>query len=320
MAAPSPDIPPPDAPLVTTSGDIRTLDAPLVVASGDIRTLHAPLVTTSGDIRTLHAPLVTTSGDIRTLAFRPGEVQSEMRLSRPDRLMLAYVRAMMLFAWLAPHPRHILMVGLGGGSLAKFCHRHFPASRITVVELRADVIALREQFCVPPDDARFKVVQADACAYIAAMPANAERVDVLVVDGFDAAGLPPALVSSRFYADCWRALADDGVLVANVFSYDPQYRAMLGRLGLVFGARVARVAGVAGNNRIVFAVRASLARQQEGAAPPGLAAARLGALARLAGGRRWWGRSLCNRMLVRLVLLWLIGRSARAAPPRRQAM
>ena len=38
-------------------------------------------------------PLVTTCGDVRTLAFRPGEVQSEMRVSQPDRLVLAYVRA-----------------------------------------------------------------------------------------------------------------------------------------------------------------------------------------------------------------------------------
>ncbi|WP_426191093.1 transferase spermidine synthase [Massilia sp. DWR3-1-1] len=253
------------------------------------------------------APLVTTTGDIRTLAFRPGEVQSQMRLSRPARLMLAYVRAMMLFALFVPRPRHILMVGLGGGSLAKFCHRHFPDTRITVVELRADVIALREQFCVPPDDARFQVVHGDACAYIAGL---AGAVDVLVLDGFDAAGLPPALVSSRFYAHCRRALVDGGVLVANIFSYDPQYGPMLGRLALVFGGRVARLAGVAGNNRIVFAVRAPLADDAE--TPPVRALAVQRWLARHPGV----GGALRNRLLVRLVLAWLIGRHAWRRPRR----
>jgi spermidine synthase len=109
-------------------------------------------------------PLVCTRGDLRTLEFMPGNVQSEMRLSRPSELMLAYTRAMMCFALFVPRPRHILMVGLGGGSLAKFCYRHFPQSRITVLELRADVIALRDQFGVPPDDARFTVVHGDAAA------------------------------------------------------------------------------------------------------------------------------------------------------------
>ena len=81
---------------------------------------------------------------------------------------------------------------------------------------------------------------------------------MLVVDGFDAAGLPPALGSSRFYADCRRALRDGGVLVANIFSYDPQYPAMLGRLQLMFGGRVCWLDKVAGNNRILFAVKAPL--------------------------------------------------------------
>jgi spermidine synthase len=242
------------------------------------------------------SPLVTTDGDIRTLAFRPGEVQSEMRLSRPYRLMLAYVRAMMMFVLFVPRPRHIVMVGLGGGSLAKYCYRHFPAARITVVELRADVIALREQFCVPPDDHRFRVIHADACAWITAID---EPVDVLVVDGFDATGLPAPLVSSRFYADCRRALVDGGVLVANVFSYDPQYGAMMGRLDLVFGGRLARLAGVAGNNRIVFAVRSPLASD----APP--ASCQAVRTQRLLAPRDGTGSHLLNRLLVRLVLAWI---------------
>ncbi|WP_317205355.1 transferase spermidine synthase [Janthinobacterium sp.] len=199
-------------------------------------------------------PLVHTRGDRRSLEFQPGMIQSEMRLSRPDELVLRYARAMMCFVLFLPRPRHIVMVGLGGGSLAKFCYRHLPASDITVLELRADVIALREQFCIPPDDARFRVIHADAVAYLAGAPACA---DVLLVDGFDAGGLPPALGSARFYADCRRALRPGGVLVANIFSYDRHYGAMLGRLRLTFRGQICWFDGIAGNNRIVFAVNAA---------------------------------------------------------------
>ena len=179
-----------------------------------------------------------------------------MLLSDPTRLVLAYCRAIMCFALFVPRPRHIVMVGLGGGSLAKFCYRHFPQARITVIELRADVIALRAQFAVPPDDARFRVVHADAAAWLAEFEGGA---DVLVVDGFDHSGMAPALGTARFYADCRRALADGGVLVANFISYDPQYRPMLARLSLMFDSRVCAFARAAGNNRIVFAVKAALA-------------------------------------------------------------
>lgn len=239
-------------------------------------------------------PLVTTRGGRRRLEFVAGDVQSEMRLAAPHALVLAYTRAMMCFALFVPRPRHIVMVGLGGGSLAKFCYRHFPAARITVLELRADVIALRGQFALPPDDARFQVIHADAVAWLAGRRAIA---DVLVVDGFDRAGLPPALGSARFYGDCRRALADGGVLVANMFSYDPACPRMLARLRLMFDARLCWLDGVAGNNRIVFAVKAVPGPAGD-AAPAVRMQARLAARSGL--GHRW-----LNRLLVRAVLAWL---------------
>ncbi len=239
------------------------------------------------------APRIVERRGRRTLEFTPGHVQSEMLVADPDRLVLAYTRAMMCFALFVPRPRHIVMVGLGGGSLAKFCHRHFPSARITVLELRADVIALRAQFAIPPDDARFQVVRADATVWLAGRRAEA---DVILVDGFDAAGLPPALGSARFYGHCRRALCDEGVLVANMFSYDPDYGPMRARLARLFSQRVCLLAGVAGNNRILFALKRAPIRAC--AAPE----------------RRWhgWmarrdgiGTGLLNRALIGAVMLWL---------------
>jgi spermidine synthase len=241
-------------------------------------------------------PLVATRDDRRTLEFMPGNVQSEMRLSRPSKLVLSYSRAIMCFALFVPRPRHIVMVGLGGGSLAKFCYRHFPRARITVIELRADVIALREQFCVPPDDARFKVVHADAADYLAAAP---DCADVLVVDGFDEAGLPPRLGSARFYGDCRRALRHGGVLVANIFSYDPNHGKMLGRLRLMFDDRVCWFDRIAGNNHIVFAVKAPLHSAPAAAAPRALR------IQRLVARRNGLGAGLLNRVLALGLVAWL---------------
>lgn len=198
-------------------------------------------------------PLVRTDGDRRTLEFTPGDIQSAMRLSRPDALVLAYARAMMCFTLFVPRPARILMVGLGGGSMAKFCRRHFPDAHITVLELRADVIALREHFLVPPDDARFRVIHADAAAWMTSAPPEA-RFDVIVVDGFDESGLPPALSNRPFYADCRRRLRPAGVLVANVFSYDRRHGAVIGALDGAFDGRTCRLDKVAGNNHILFEI------------------------------------------------------------------
>ncbi|TFW35680.1 transferase spermidine synthase [Massilia horti] len=246
-------------------------------------------------------PLVRTRAGQRTLEFTPGDVQSAMLLARPNALVLAYARAMMCFALFVPRPRHIVMVGLGGGSLAKFCYRHFPTARLTVIELRADVIALRDQFHVPPDDERFTVIQADAVDYVGSLSASA---DVLLVDGFNADGLPPALGSEQFYVNCRRLLREGGVLVANIFSYDPNYEAMLARLRLAFGHRICWFDGIAGNNRILFAAR------------PGPHDTRAQRMQRLVARRNGLGMGLFNRLLARLVVLWLERRAAWPSPRR----
>jgi spermidine synthase len=242
-------------------------------------------------------PLVRTRRGRRTLEFAPGDIQSEMLLARPSALVLAYLRAMMGFVLFAPSPRRIVMVGLGGGSLAKFCHRHFPAAHITVIELRADVIALRDAFHVPPDSARFTVVQADAADWLAAHPGSA---DVLLVDGFDARGLPTRLADAPFYADCRRALRPGGVLVANVFTYDPRYPDVMDALDTVFEDRTCWFDKVAGNNRIVYALHT----------PAKATLRRLTALRR----RRGLGPGLLNRLAIRFILVWIASRSVLAPP------
>ncbi|QJE02925.1 fused MFS/spermidine synthase [Massilia forsythiae] len=254
-------------------------------------------------------PLVRTRGRRRTLEFAPGDIQSEMLLSDPDALVLDYTRAMMGFALFVPRPRHILMVGLGGGSLVKFCYRRFPGCRITVIELRADVIALREQFCVPQDDARLRIVHGDAAACLAPAGRRSGRpcadiapADVILVDGFDRAGLPAALANAGFYRDCRALLHEGGVLVANVFTYDTRYHAVLAALDAVFGGRTCWLDKVAGNNRIVFAVRA-----RDDAAP----AARL---QRRLARRRGLGLGWLNRLGIRLLLAWLTWRSVLSPP------
>jgi spermidine synthase len=239
----------------------------------------------------LPKPLVRTEGDRRTLEFTPGDIQSAMRLSRPHALVLAYARAMMCFALFVPRPARILMVGLGGGSMARFCYRHFPDARITVLELHPEVIALREQFMVPPDDARFRVVHADAAEWMAG--AADALFDVIVVDGFDAAGLPPALASLPFYKDCRRRLTPDGVLAANVFSYDPRHGEVLAALDEAFDGRSCRLDTVAGNNHILFA--AARAGSRAGRLQKRLAASRS-----LLPGLRL---GFLNRLLVRLILI-----------------
>lgn len=197
-------------------------------------------------------PFVRRTGDALTLHFARHEIQSRMSLLQPDALDLAYTRMMMGFLLFAPAPAHIAMVGLGGGSLAKFCHRHLPESRITVAEVDPAVIALRDTFLVPADDERFAVVQQDGADFVRR---GDLAPDVLLLDGFDAAGLPAQLCTQGFYDDCHEMLAPDGIMVANLHVNRPHRQASLERIRNRYGAAVFEVMDDDMTNSVVFACK-----------------------------------------------------------------
>jgi spermidine synthase len=197
------------------------------------------------------APFVLHEGGVRSLHFTMGETQSSMRADRPDDLTIDYTRTMMGFLLLRPGPREIVMIGLGGGSMAKFCHRHLPSARITVVENNPGVIQLRHEFQVPDDDERLSVVAADGAAFMRGFTGAA---DVLLVDGFDQDGQPPALCSQAFYADCRRALASGGVLVVNLHVDDPGHDVHTGRIADAFEGNVMQVVASRQANCVIFAM------------------------------------------------------------------
>jgi len=195
-------------------------------------------------------PEIHTEGRRVSLRFNMDSIQSTMNLDDPTRLELEYTRAMMLFLLFQPAPRAMLMIGLGGGSLPKYCHRHLPGADITVVEINPAVIALREVFQVPPDGARFRVLADDGARHVRATPVSH---DVILVDGFNADGQPEALGTADFYDACRAALQPDGVLVVNLDSDPAASDPLLARLEQAFDGGVKTMLTDGGTNRIALA-------------------------------------------------------------------
>lgn len=139
--------------------------------------------------------IVHEEAGVRSLYFSAGKVQSSMRTSDPIELVLGYTMTMMGFLLFMDEPKNILIVGLGGGSLSKYCYRQFSQARITTLEINREVIGLRDCFLVPHDDERFQVVHADAADYLERSDIQA---DIILLDGFAADGLPEGLSSESF--------------------------------------------------------------------------------------------------------------------------
>jgi spermidine synthase len=198
-------------------------------------------------------PQLHTNSQTRTLRFGTDLVQSSMRLDDPDELLLEYTRAMMGFLLFNPCPSTLLMVGLGGGSIVKYVHKHLPRSHLTVVEIEQDVIDLRDAFEVPRDDERLQVVCADGARFVSQ---TQQRFDVILVDGFSAEGQPMALCTPAFYRHCAQALTPQGLLVINMHGQQPNLSLMVRRVSKVFRASVIAVAVDDGDNQVVIAGQA----------------------------------------------------------------
>ncbi|WP_457420565.1 spermine/spermidine synthase domain-containing protein [Roseateles sp. P5_E7] len=221
------------------------------------------------DTADLHAfvkPFVYETLDTRAMHFSICEIQSRMQVQHPRALDLAYTRTMMAFLLFVPRPEALAMIGLGGGSMAKFCHHHLPDTRIDVVEINPHVIALREQFQVPKDDGRFQVRRGDGAHFV--RDAH-DRLDVLLVDGFDHEGQPPALCSQAFYDDCRSALRPGGLLVVNLHTAHPEFQRHAARLKRAFDGDVLLVGDKECSNTIAFAGQTAL-RALRGPAQPGV--------------------------------------------------
>lgn len=196
------------------------------------------------------APYVVDAAGLRSLHFGPARIQSRMRLKAPDALVFDYTCVMMGFLLFGATPRRIGVIGLGGGSLTKFCHRHVASARIAVVELDTRVIALRDAFAIPRDDRRLRIRLGDGVAFVAA---STRAFDAILLDGYDEAGMPARLRSADFAAACRAALRPRGVLVVNLDRSDPGFAVFLRRLRAQFADAVFIADDADHGNAVVFA-------------------------------------------------------------------
>ena len=204
------------------------------------------------------AVAVTNARGVRTMHVGGEAIQSAMRIDDPFALALDYTRCMMAFLLFHPQPRRALMIGLGGGSLAKFFHKRLRTTSTRVVELDPHVVAAaRQHFALPPDDARLSVEIGDGAEALAP-----ECCDVLVLDAFEDELHVPRLASQEFYDGAFLSLTEPGALVVNFMNDDPKFDATLQRLERAFGGAVLAMPALYDPNILVFALKGIPARVQ----------------------------------------------------------
>lgn len=177
-------------------------------------------------------------GPVRYLHLGTQWVQGSMKIDQPFDIDLDYVQRMM--GWLlfvdpdTVSKRHAMQLGLGAGSLTKFCYKHL-RMKTTAIELNPQVIAAcRLWFKLPADNAKLSVVLGDA-EEVARHSHWHGQIDALQVDLYDHEAAAPVLDSEAFYADCRRLLTEDGCMTVNLFGRSSQFDQSLAKIVAAFG-------------------------------------------------------------------------------------
>jgi spermidine synthase len=173
----------------------------------------------------------------RSLHFGTRARQTTMFLGDPHALALSYTQCLMSALLFIGPPAAALILGLGGGALARFLLHHFPQCRVKAVERRALVIEVARTFFHLPEDPRLQLYLADAADFLRG---QATPHHLVLVDLHDPEGMSPLVSRPGFFAQCRRQLDPGGVLAANLWagSREDDLKRIMRNLRLCFDHQV----------------------------------------------------------------------------------
>jgi spermidine synthase len=200
--------------------------------------------------------LVYKNGSVVSLKFgRQGSVhlQSQIDLDNPQQLLLEYSRMAFCGLLYKPQPKTMLVLGLGGGVIPTQMRHYFPSMEIDVAEIDADVVPAATKYMEFKEDNKLKVTVDDGRMFIKKQLRRkpVPKYDMIILDAFNGDYIPFHLMTKEFLEEVKSVLADDGVVIANVFFtnrlFDAEFKTFLS----VFGRSQAFYGVHSGNAMIV---------------------------------------------------------------------
>ena len=178
---------------------------------------------------------------VRSLHFGSHPRQSSMLLSDPHKLELDYVRAMTSWLLFKTTIDDVLIIGLGGGSLAKHLIHHFPECHLKAIEYRKSVVKIARSHFGLPLDPRLKIIVNDGGQYMRQQAETClEHYNLMFVDAFDHEGMASSICNIAFFDACKAMLKNDGILVINLWGgvHNPMFQQISLWLCQVFNWKV----------------------------------------------------------------------------------
>lgn len=154
---------------------------------------------------------VLDDGHKRYLTFGTDDEQSCQLINQPHLLQHEYTRAILL-SLLMVEPKHITVIGIGGGSLLTTLNYLLPDCQLQGVELRREVARLAHKYFQLPKHSGINLDIGDGFEYLQ----NSDiKTDIIVADMYLADGIDQQQLSTQFIANAQSRLNKGGWLVLN---------------------------------------------------------------------------------------------------------
>ena len=157
--------------------------------------------------------------------------QSIVDLRDPDALPAPYTRIMTAALLYPPNLRHVLMIGLGAGSVSTYLGRAMPELRIDAVELDPGVVMAGRKYFGLRENGKVRFIESDGRVYL---NRSKDLYDLIILDAFRDLGVPFHLLTREFYDLVKARLAPGGAVVSNVAANTKLYVSTIATLRAVF--------------------------------------------------------------------------------------
>ncbi len=167
---------------------------------------------TKDDVGTI---LVLDYPKYRVMTFDSVCEQSCMNRARPEELTHKYTQAMML-ALAFINPKHVTLLGLGGGCLLRAIHCVLPNVTLEAIEQRAAVIDVCDSFFGLPKVSHVNTHVYEGGQFLKQMQPG--TTDIIFADMYDEYAMDPTQEQETFLISAYHALTSTGCLVLNFHS------------------------------------------------------------------------------------------------------
>lgn len=188
---------------------------------------------------------VHDDGAKRWLAFsgdkgEDGDMQSIIDRDHPQTLVSPVCQALLAGLLFTPEPRQFLLLGLGGGAIARYLSQRQPHCYGDVVERSAAVADIAQQFFEFPQE-NWQIHLTDAQDFVSQAHNDLERqtephhYDYIVLDIAEQQASPDWLTEPTFLNHCREQLSRQGVMSINLVPRDAaDFLKLLSRIRLAF--------------------------------------------------------------------------------------